>query len=101
MSRSKPRFLKFFDAIHEDYSISELPEELQACGDCGSEPTACHVLVAGAKGRKKGVDAVVIRLCDSCGSFQLTQIFTADYRGTGLDLSVLDAIAAEFRGGNG
>ncbi len=58
--RGAPKFLKYFKAIHEDYPIRELPKELQTCGDCGGEPKWCHVLIASGKGRKKGIDAVVM-----------------------------------------
>lgn len=94
--KAAPMYLKYFSAILENQSVSQLPQELQSCGDCGNQHDTYHALVAGPRGRKKGIEGVCVVNCQSCGSVHLTQLFTRNYRGRGMDAPILRAIAKDM-----
>ena len=93
---SMPRYMKYFDDLLEDLPVSQLPQELQCCGDCNEPHQTCHMLVAGRKGRKTGVDAVCIIRCSECQALHLTQMFTSDHKGSGMDAPILESIARDL-----
>lgn len=91
-----PKYWQYFDTILEDQTLDGLPPELETCGDCLARHERCHLLVAGKKGRKRGIAAVCIVQCDSCGSVHLTQIFTDTHKGRPMHSSVLEEIARDM-----
>ena len=96
ISRKPPRYLKYFDAVLEDQPLTPLPQELHTCGDCGNALETCHALIAGKKGLRRGVAAVVLVHCSECSAVHLTQLFADGKHGQGLDTSLLNQIARDL-----
>jgi len=91
-----PRYMKYFDELLEDLPVCQLPQELQSCGECQEPHSICHMLVAGRKGRRLGIDAVCIIRCSSCGALHLTQMYTNTQAVTGLKSPILESIARDL-----